>query len=126
MSTKIKTLSVTVTYSVGLEDLSIPENVYQELLQAAEEDSTITPDGVEYGLAAFWLFNNITQDDGYKWAITIDELTPPQEEVSTSEVFTCRACGHELPRQFNVKTEGFCYLCDPAVTLEECLNENHV
>jgi len=37
--------------------------------------------------------------------------------------FTCQACNHHLPIEFNVRTEGFCYLCDPNITLEECLSD---
>ena len=37
--------------------------------------------------------------------------------------FTCRGCQHYLPMEFNVRTEGFCYLCDPNITLEECLSD---
>ena len=37
--------------------------------------------------------------------------------------FICQGCKHELPIDFNVRTEGFCYLCDPNITLEECLSD---
>ena len=37
--------------------------------------------------------------------------------------FTCQACNHHLPIEFNVRTEGLCYLCDPNITLEECLSD---
>jgi uncharacterized protein YlaI len=39
------------------------------------------------------------------------------------ETFICQSCKHELPIDYCMKTEGFCYLCDPNVTLEELLTE---
>lgn len=40
-----------------------------------------------------------------------------------SDGFTCQGCNHHLPMEFNVRTENFCYLCDPNITLEECLSD---
>ena len=40
-----------------------------------------------------------------------------------SDGFTCLGCNHHLPMEFNVRTENFCYLCDPNITLEECLSD---
>jgi len=37
--------------------------------------------------------------------------------------FTCQGCKHQLPMEFNVRTKNFCYLCDPNITLEECLSD---
>lgn len=37
--------------------------------------------------------------------------------------FTCRGCNNELPSEYNVRTDGFCFLCDPKITLEECLSD---
>jgi hypothetical protein len=37
------------------------------------------------------------------------------------EIFTCKGCGHEIPKFFVMKNEGYCYMCDPDVTLEELL-----
>lgn len=33
-----------------------------------------------------------------------------------SSYFTCKGCGHNLPNDFSVKSEEYCYLCDPEVT----------
>jgi hypothetical protein len=38
--------------------------------------------------------------------------------------FTCKGCEHDLPLDYCVKTDDYCYLCDPAVTLEECLQDD--
>ena len=39
--------------------------------------------------------------------------------------FVCKKCNHELPKTFSVKTDQYCYLCDPKVTLEECLQKDY-
>lgn len=39
--------------------------------------------------------------------------------------FKCYGCGTEC-EDYNLRTEGFCYLCDPNITLEECLSENEI
>ncbi len=41
----------------------------------------------------------------------------------SEETFICTSCKHTLPKTFQVRTPGFCYLCDPNVTLEECLSD---
>lgn len=40
--------------------------------------------------------------------------------------FTCQSCEHELPIEFQMKTEGYCYLCDPNITVEELLSPNPI
>lgn len=46
----------------------------------------------------------------------------PLAGVSHSS-FTCKGCGHKLPSDFSVKQPEYCYLCDPDVTLAECLQD---
>lgn len=46
-----------------------------------------------------------------------------QDQQSTTDSFICQACNNNLPIEFNVRTKGFCYLCDPNLTLEECLSD---
>ena len=40
-----------------------------------------------------------------------------------ADVFRCNACGHELPKTFQLRSEGFCYMCDPDIKLEEPLSD---
>ena len=40
--------------------------------------------------------------------------------------FICECCKHELPMDFNLRTERFCYLCDPNITLAECLSDEPI
>lgn len=42
-------------------------------------------------------------------------------ETRNSETFVCRQCGCEVPSHFQLRTEGRCYLCDPAINIEELL-----
>lgn len=48
-----------------------------------------------------------------------------KEKVVKVELLTfkCKGCGHELPGNFQMRTEGYCYLCDPKVTVDELLNQ---
>ena len=61
--------------------------------------------------------------------ITMTEI--PIEDIvekwnKTKEVFTCQNCKNELPIEFSVRTKGVCYLCDPNITLAECLSDEPI
>jgi hypothetical protein len=53
---------------------------------------------------------------------TATDGKPP---VSGSSSFVCQGCKCEVPNDFSVKTDGYCYLCDPEVTLDECLQDEY-
>ena len=40
-----------------------------------------------------------------------------------ADSFICVGCQHELPIEFNLRTEGYCYLCDPEISIEELLSD---
>ena len=40
--------------------------------------------------------------------------------------FTCIGCKHELPVEFQIRTAGYCYLCDPNVTVSELLSDESI
>lgn len=74
---KIKELSVSVTYKVGLMDLNVPDNIYSGLekieergglndLELNEDDDIID--------AADWISENIKEKDCFAWEYEIDEL----------------------------------------------------
>lgn len=52
--------------------------------------------------------------------ILIELLTA--QSIRLAPVFTCKACKCKLPIDFQMRTEGFCYLCDPNITIEELLS----
>lgn len=33
--------------------------------------------------------------------------------------FICKGCKHKLPIDYQIKTKGYCYMCDPNVTLRD-------
>ena len=69
---KIKNLTVTVTYTVGLNDVEVPDNVYDALSEHDEIDtSTVTPDN-DYYEALQWLSNHIQERDGMEWNYEVD------------------------------------------------------
>ncbi len=37
--------------------------------------------------------------------------------------FICQGCENHLPMEFNVRTENYCYSCDPNITIDECLSD---
>lgn len=41
-------------------------------------------------------------------------------------LFKCIGCNHTLPIIFQMKTENYCYLCDPNITLDELLKSTPI
>ena len=39
--------------------------------------------------------------------------------------FTCIGCGCEVPKSYCIKTDGYCYICDPNVTPDDMLSGEH-
>lgn len=70
---KIKNLTVKVTYRVGLGDVEMPDEVYEQLTEAAEDGDTIESGGIKYTEAAEWLSNNIRERDCMDWEAEIEE-----------------------------------------------------
>ena len=72
----IKDLNVTVTYTVGLGEVEVPDKVFEQLKKMFDIDISI---GVshpqEYEDAFEWLTNNISEDDAMVWSyeVEIDE-----------------------------------------------------
>jgi hypothetical protein len=51
--------------------------------------------------------------------IVFDLVQEPTD--SKGEYFTCKACNHELSKDFCLKTKDFCYLCDPEISISDLL-----
>lgn len=49
-----------------------------------------------------------------------------KQQAIKPATFICKGCNHELPMEFNLRTEGYCHLCDPNITLEECLSDEPI
>lgn len=73
---KIKDLTVKVTYEVGLGDLEMPIDVYNEIQEADENGHDI--DGMssagKYLKASEWLGKNIKESDCMEWKAEVIEL----------------------------------------------------
>jgi hypothetical protein len=41
-------------------------------------------------------------------------------------LFTCQGCNCELAEDYSLRTKGYCYLCDPNITLEELLSDKPI
>ena len=65
MAKIIENIDVTVTYNVGLGNIKVDDNVYQELMDAADECGEV--DYQKYPNAAEWLRNNIKESDCCDW-----------------------------------------------------------
>lgn len=72
---KVEHFQVTVTYKVGLGDLEIPKNVYDQLVEVDQNSDTIDPSWMKYPEAADWLSNNIKEGDCMQWEVEIDDLS---------------------------------------------------
>lgn len=72
---KVKNLTVQVTYRVGLGNVKMPDEVYEQLSDAAEDGRTIEAGGEMYTEAAEWLSNNIRERDCMDWEAEIQEIS---------------------------------------------------
>lgn len=73
---KVEDLTVKVTYKVGLGDLEIPKNVYEQLQSAFNEGKELDPSDTRfYPEAALWLSDNIKERDCMEWSAEVEELS---------------------------------------------------
>ncbi len=71
----VKDFSVKITYRVGLSNVDMPEEVYEQISEAYDNGDEIDPCGIEYTAAAEWLSNNIKERDCTDWEAEIEELS---------------------------------------------------
>ena len=72
----VKRLSIEVTYTVEFAEIDIPDNVYEQLLQAVKNDDKIDPSMLNYPEASNWVADNIRERDCMEWSA---EIEPFQE-----------------------------------------------
>lgn len=72
---KVEDLQVTVTYRVGLGDVSMPERVYKQLSVAVKNGDEIDGSSITYSDAEEWLRGNIREQDCMDWECEIDQLS---------------------------------------------------
>ena len=69
----IKDLTVKVTYSVGLSDVKVPEEVAKQLEQMADYGFTICDSEIDKFPEAFeWCSENISEDDALYWEYEVE------------------------------------------------------
>jgi hypothetical protein len=72
----IKDIRIAVTYTVRLSELEVPENVYEQLVEAYDEDEIIETDGLScFSDALNWLMSNISEKDAIDWNAEISDLS---------------------------------------------------
>lgn len=77
---QVKELNVTVTYRVGLQNLEIPQDVYDELVEAQENNDEINAGADnKYLKASDWLSNNIRESDCFDLSTQIDDLEADED-----------------------------------------------
>ena len=67
----INNLTVTVTYTVGLGNIKVPKEVYDDLIKHYDNESWEVS---EDSIAAEWLADNIKEKDAMDWSYEIDDL----------------------------------------------------
>jgi|1_EtaG_2_1085319.scaffolds.fasta_scaffold10939_3 hypothetical protein len=75
MSKTVKKLTVSVTYKVGLGDLKIPDNIYEQLLEAHDNGNEIDPLTLLDADLGDWLLDNIRERDCMEWDCEIDDIS---------------------------------------------------
>ena len=69
----IKDLTVKVTYSVGLSDVKVPEEVAKQLEQMADYGFSVEDcESSKYPEAFDWLSYNIRERDAMDWAYEVE------------------------------------------------------
>ena len=71
---KIKDLTIKVTYIVGLGNIEVPDEVYNELAKAYDEGGDVPGWDDELENANEWLLDNIRQNDAMEWEFEIEDF----------------------------------------------------
>jgi len=71
----VKDLKVTVTYTVGLGNIDMPEEVYEQLVEANENGSKIDPTLMIDEEAEEWISAKISERDCMEWEAEIDDIS---------------------------------------------------
>jgi len=72
----VKDLTVEVKYRVGLGSVEMPQEVYDQLIEATDNGDVIDPSGMpKYPEAAEWLSDNIRERDCMDWECEIEDIS---------------------------------------------------
>lgn len=72
---KVKDLTVQVTYRVGLGNLKMPDEVFEQLNEIAGSGDEIDASDMKYSIASEWISSKIREKDAYDWLFQIAELS---------------------------------------------------
>ena len=70
----IKDLTIKVTYRVGLGNVEVPDEVYNELAKAYDEGGDVPEWDDELENVKEWLSDNIREADAMEWEYEIDDF----------------------------------------------------
>ena len=72
----VKDLTVEVKYRVGLGNVEVPDDVFEQLVEAADNWDRIDPTMMnKYVEAAEWLTENIRERDCMDWECEIEDIS---------------------------------------------------
>lgn len=71
---KIENIQVTVTYSVELNDIEVPDEVYEGLVNGWTFDSEAMNMTKEESAAMDWIEANIEETDATEWRYEVDDI----------------------------------------------------
>lgn len=78
----IKNLQVTVKYTAGFENVEVPDDVYEGLMNGCLFDSESLNMSDEENAAMEWMADHISERDAMSWEYEVDDV---QQEINMSE-----------------------------------------
>ena len=88
MMKRIKDLTVTVTYTVGLSDVEVNEKVFDALNALADRGSVhcnLVDRDEQVGTAFEWLGDNINENDACNWEYEMEEMEEYENEQGKTD-----------------------------------------
>ena len=76
---RLKNLTVSCTYTVGLTDVEVPDEVYEGLASRDDFAADMLNMSDEENAAFEWLVDNIEERDAMEWICEVDEMEEDNE-----------------------------------------------
>ena len=71
---RLKNLTVSCTYTVGLTDVEVPDEVYEGLASRDDFAAGLSDMSDEESAAFEWLWENIEEQDATEWECRVDDM----------------------------------------------------
>lgn len=81
----VKELIVTVTYTVMFEEIEMPKDVHEEIINAVDDGDKIIVHSLFYGNAQEWLTDNCKESDSMEWEAEIYDIITPEQKKPFEE-----------------------------------------